>query len=130
MTPSTEAITSALPRERQGVASALNDVTREFGTALGVALLGTILSAGYRSAIDSRLAETPDVPDAARDGVANAIATAEGAGPQAEALIRAARESFVDGWRQAMWAGFAVMATLLVYVLRSGLRGTRLSRRG
>lgn len=127
MTPSTEAITSALPRERQGVASALNDVTREFGTALGVALLGAILSAGYRSAIDSRLAETPDVPDAARDGVANAIATA---GPQAEALIRAARESFVDGWRQAMWAGFAVMATLLVYVLRSGLRGTRLSRRG
>ncbi|WP_328995199.1 MFS transporter [Kribbella sp. NBC_01245] len=128
MTPSTEAITSALPRERQGVASALNDVTREFGTALGVALLGAILSAGYRSAIDSRLAETPDVPDAARDGIANALAAAEG--PQAAALIRAAQESFVDGWRQAMWAGFAVMAILFIYVLRSGLRGRRLSRRG
>lgn len=46
MTPSTEAITGSLPRERQGVASALNDVTREFGTALGVALLGALLSAG------------------------------------------------------------------------------------
>ncbi len=34
MTPSTEAITASLPRAKQGVASALNDVTREFGTAL------------------------------------------------------------------------------------------------
>ncbi|MFD3598367.1 MFS transporter, partial [Streptomyces sp. NPDC058656] len=62
MTPSTEAITSALPRERQGVASALNDVTREFGTALGVALLGALLSAGYRGAIGSRLAGVPEGP--------------------------------------------------------------------
>lgn len=128
MTPSTEAITAALPRERQGVASALNDVTREFGTALGVALLGAVLSAGYRSAIDSRLVGEPRVPDGvadtARDGVANALADAEGAGPQAEALIRAAQESFVAGWQQAMWAGFAVIATLFVYVLARGPQNT------
>lgn len=126
MTPSTEAITTALPRERQGVASALNDVTREFGTALGVALLGAVLSAGYRSAIDSRLAGVSGVPDGAadtaREGVANALAAAEGAGPKAEALIRAAQGSFVDGWQRAMWAGFAVMATLFVYVLARGPR--------
>ncbi|WP_439659085.1 MFS transporter [Lentzea sp. HUAS TT2] len=42
MPPATEAITGALPVERQGVASALNDVTREFGTALGIALLGVM----------------------------------------------------------------------------------------
>jgi Na+/melibiose symporter-like transporter len=54
MTPSTEAITSSLPRDRQGIASALNDVTREFGTALGVALLGAMLTAGYRSAVNPR----------------------------------------------------------------------------
>ncbi|MFG2348143.1 MFS transporter [Streptomyces phaeochromogenes] len=121
MTPSTEAITSALPRERQGVASALNDVTREFGTALGVALLGALLSAGYRGAIDSRLAGVPEGPaDTAREGVANALDAAHQAGPQAEALVRAARESFVDGWQNAMWAGVAVMAALFVYVLARG----------
>ncbi|MER6133689.1 MFS transporter [Streptomyces sp. NPDC001815] len=121
MTPSTEAITSALPRERQGVASALNDVTREFGTALGVALLGALLSSGYRSAIDSRLADVPQGPaDTAREGVANALAAANEAGPDAEVLIRAARESFVDGWQHAMWAGVAVMAALLLYVLARG----------
>ncbi|ADB32927.1 drug resistance transporter, EmrB/QacA subfamily [Kribbella flavida DSM 17836] len=124
MTPSTEAITGALPRERQGVASALNDVTREFGTALGVALLGAVLSAGYRSAIDARLTAVPGVPhgtaDTAREGVANAIAAAPGAGPQADALVRAAQESFVDGWQQSMWAGFAVMAVLFGYVVLRG----------
>ncbi|WP_405150529.1 MFS transporter [Sphaerisporangium sp. NBC_01403] len=123
MTPSTEAITTALPRERQGVASALNDVTREFGTALGVALLGAVLTAGYRGAIDSRLDGVPDdAADAAREGVANALAAADGVGPQAQALTRAAQESFVDGWQQAMWAGAVVMAVLFVYVLARGPR--------
>lgn len=126
MTPSTEAITTALPRERQGVASALNDITREFGTALGVALLGAVLTTGYRSAIDSRLAGAPSVPDGAadtaREGVVNALAAAHRVGPQAPALTRAAQESFVDGWQQAMWAGAAVMAVLFIYVLARGPR--------
>ncbi|GAA3590198.1 DHA2 family efflux MFS transporter permease subunit [Kribbella ginsengisoli] len=131
MTPSTEAITSALPRERQGVASALNDVTREFGTALGVALLGAVLSAGYRTAIDSRLDGIPaGAASAARDGIANAIAAANASGAtnaggvangaRSEALIRAAQESFVTGWQQAMWVGAGIMAVLFVYVIARG----------
>ncbi|MGW6500620.1 MFS transporter [Nonomuraea angiospora] len=119
MTPSTEAITTALPRERQGVASALNDVTREFGTALGVALLGAVLTAGYRGAIDSRLGGVPDAAaDTAREGLANALAAAGGS----QSLIRAAQESFVAGWQQAMWAGAVVMAVLFGYVLARGPR--------
>ncbi|UMG94092.1 MFS transporter [Nocardioides sp. TF02-7] len=120
MTPATEAITGSLPRERQGVASALNDVTREFGTAIGVALLGALLTAGYRSSIDPRLDGVPDdVAATAREGVANAIGAADAAGPQSASVVRAAQESFVDGWQQAMWAGTAVMAALFAYnVLR------------
>ncbi|OON32539.1 hypothetical protein BSA16_05120, partial [Micromonospora sp. Rc5] len=45
-------------------------------------------------------------------------------GAQAPALIRAAQESFVDGWQQAMWAGVAVMTILFVYVLARGPRRT------
>ncbi|MDG6109277.1 MFS transporter [Dactylosporangium aurantiacum] len=124
-TPSTEAITSALPRERQGVASALNDVTREFGTALGVALLGAVLTAGYRNAISARLDTIPaDTADTAREGIANAIAIADTAGTQAPALVHAAQESFVDGWQQAMWAGVAVMTILFLYVLARGPQRT------
>jgi hypothetical protein len=110
------------------MASALNDVTREFGAALGVALLGAVLTAGYRGAIDSRLAGVPDAAaDTAREGIANALVVADLTGPQASALARAARESFVDGWQQAMWAGAVVMAVLFVYVLARGPRQRRSS---
>ncbi|WP_432993697.1 MFS transporter [Dactylosporangium sp. CA-233914] len=123
MTPSTEAITSSLPRSSQGVASALNDVTREFGTALGVAMLGAVLSAGYRTAIGPRLEGIPaDAAAAAREGVSNALAVADTRGAQAATLVTAAKESFVDGWRQGMWVGVGVMAVLLVFVLVRGPR--------
>ncbi|GHC68913.1 MFS transporter [Streptomyces flavofungini] len=121
MTPSTEAITSSLPRERQGVASALNDVTREFGTALGVALLGALVTAGYQNAIDTKLHGVPqDSAGAAHEGIANAAEAAHTAGPHAEALVHAAQQSFITGWQHAMWAGTAIMAVLFAYVLTRG----------
>jgi EmrB/QacA subfamily drug resistance transporter len=121
MPPATEAITGALPREQQGVASALNDIAREFGAAVGIALLSALLSAGYHSAIGSRLDGVPAATaDAARKGVANAIEAAHGSGERGLALARAARVSFVEGWQTAMWAGAALVAVLLVYVLACG----------
>ncbi|SDJ98401.1 drug resistance transporter, EmrB/QacA subfamily [Nonomuraea maritima] len=125
MTPSTEAITGSLPHAQQGVASALNDVTREFGTALGVAMLGALLADGYRSAIDGELDNIPHgAADTAREGIANAIEAAPAAGGHAPDLILAAQHSFVDGWQQAMWIGAAVMAALLLHVAVRGPRNT------
>lgn len=125
MVPSTEAITRSLPPEKQGVASALNDVTREFGTALGIAMLGAILTAGYRDAIDDRLNGIPDgTADTAREGIANAVQASGSAGPQAQYLLDAARESYIDGWQQSMWVGVAVMGVLAVYI---ALRGPKTS---
>jgi EmrB/QacA subfamily drug resistance transporter len=121
MTPSTEAITSSLPREEQGVASALNDVTREFGTALGVALLGALLTAGYRAAISPQLHGIPDaLAQTAREGVAHAVAAGADAGPYAAQLVAAAQHAFVSGWQQAMWVGAAVMAVLFIYIVIRG----------
>ena len=121
MTPSTEAITSSLPGDKQGLASALNDVTREFGTAIGVALLGAVLTAGYRNAIGPELDSLPDLPDGvadtAREGLANAVAVAPELDAQAAALVRAAQESFIGGWQTAMWVGAAVMAVMFAYVV-------------
>lgn len=122
MAPSTEAITSSLPREQQGVASALNDVTREFGTALGVALLGAVFTAGYGAAIGSHLLSVPpEVATSASRGIANALAIAREAQPYSALVYRSAQESFIQGWQQAMWAGVAVMALLLIFVLMRGL---------
>lgn len=121
MAPSTEAITSSLPRDRQGVASALNDVTREFGTSLGVALLGAMFTSGYGSAIARRLVGVPaDVAAEVSKGIAGALDLAN---DEASAgVLLSAREAFVEAWQQAMWAGVVVMALLLVFVL---LRGPR-----
>ncbi|WP_280470604.1 MFS transporter [Nocardia farcinica] len=130
MTPSTQAITSSLPPDKQGVASALNDVTREFGTALGVGLLGALVATGYRNAIDGKLDGIPhDIADTARDGVANAVAAADSAGPHTQQLVQAAQQSFVDGWQQAMWVGAAVMGALLLYILAAGPDNTPKSSR-
>ncbi|SEU36439.1 MFS transporter [Nonomuraea wenchangensis] len=125
MTPSTEAITASLPHQKQGVASALNDVTREFGTALGVALLGALVSAGYRSSIDDRLHGIPrHAADTAREGIANAVEVATNTGPHAQDLLYAAQQSFVNGWQQAMWAGAAIMCVLFVYIASRGPKNT------
>jgi EmrB/QacA subfamily drug resistance transporter len=85
MTPSTEAITASLPREQQGVASALNDVAREFGSALGVALLGAVSTAGYGNAINSRLKGIP--VDTAHKGIAGALAIANEAPPLLKSTV-------------------------------------------
>ena len=42
--PSTSAITQSLPPAKQGVASGVNDTAREFGSALGIAILGSVLT--------------------------------------------------------------------------------------
>src|SRR6204780_3086440 len=51
MTPATAAITEALPQAQQGVGSALNDLSREVGGALGTAVLGSIVTGVYRSSL-------------------------------------------------------------------------------
>lgn len=121
MTPATEAITSSLPRDQQGVASALNDLSRELGAALGIALLGGVLVAGYQSAISGRLSGVPEeLAATAREGIANANAISQSAGGYAEQILTAANEAFIAGWQQAMWVGVVVMTVLVIFVLFRG----------
>ncbi len=59
MPPATESIMSALPREKAGVGSAVSNTIRQVGGALGVAVLGSVLSAVYRSDIGDALTGLP-----------------------------------------------------------------------
>jgi hypothetical protein len=71
--------------------------------------------------MDSHLPAVPQgTAESAREGIATALEAAHGVGAQAQALIRAAQESFITGWQQAMWAGVGVMAVLLVYIIARG----------
>ena len=49
MTPATAAVTDALPAAKQGIGSAMNDLARELGGALGIAVLGSVLQSTYRN---------------------------------------------------------------------------------
>src|SRR5207253_2282513 len=60
-TPATTVIVSSLPRAKQGVASAVNDVSRELGAAIGIATLGSLFNRGYANAIKSTTGLPPSV---------------------------------------------------------------------
>ena len=57
--PTTSAIMSAVPDEKQGVASAVNDTTREVGAALGIAVAGSVLAAAYSNVLASSARRLP-----------------------------------------------------------------------
>ena len=58
MGPATESIMGSLPRAKAGVGSAMNDTTRQVGGALGVAIVGSVMSSAYGHRIDERVRRT------------------------------------------------------------------------
>ena len=117
MPAASEAIVSSLPPSKAGVGSAWNDATREIGGALGIAVLGSLLSTGYRSGVEDAAARLPeDVGELVTEGIGPAFRVAETAGlPE---LINPAREAFVDGMTLAFWvaAAFGVVVAAVVWL--------------
>ncbi|HMJ78376.1 MAG TPA: MFS transporter, partial [Iamia sp.] len=123
MTSGTTAITGSLPVEDQGVASALNDTVRELGTAIGVALIGSVLSATYSSSVaDATAGLPPEGAHAVTDGIGGAVAVSGQMGPQGNGLLDAARGAFVDGWTASMWlsAGLALAIAAFAFAWMPG----------
>lgn len=63
-----------------------------------------------------------DVSEAARKGIAGARAAADEVGGFSRIVVRAAQDSFLDGWRQSMLAGLLVLGALLVYIVLRGVK--------
>ena len=118
MPPSTEAIVSSVPQSQAGVGSAVNDTTREVGGSLGLALLGSLLSSGYRSGLGDSLAGLPEqAAEAARDSIGAAQAVAAQIGGEAGArLIEVAGSAYTDGMRLAFWVGALVLIATAITV--------------
>jgi EmrB/QacA subfamily drug resistance transporter len=122
MAPASTAIVSALPLSKAGVASAVNDVTREVGGALGIAVLGTILTSRFSSLMDDRLpAAVPDeTRTAARSSVSAAMAIAEKAPPELADAVRAgARAAFTDAFNSAFVVSAVLLAVMAVVASRA-----------
>ncbi len=98
--PATASIMGSVPKEKAGVGSAVNDTTRQVGGALGVALLGSVFSSGYRSTLALRAPR--GVPAAALQASRASIGAAIDAGRQVGGhagaqLVDAARHGFIHG---------------------------------
>lgn len=108
--PSTSAIMAAVPDEKQGVASAVNDTTREVGAALGIALAGSILAARYGHLIAPHLAVFPQPLRApASHSLAQALEISKTLGPQGNQLSDISRTAFL----QAMESSFLVLGVII-----------------
>jgi EmrB/QacA subfamily drug resistance transporter len=113
MTPATAAITEGLPAAQQGVGSALNDLSREVGGALGIAVIGSIVTATYRTSL-----HPTGIPPALASRARGSFALAIHAGSPIRA---AASNAFTDGIHTGLLyaAAAALLAAITVTVLLS-----------
>lgn len=131
MTPvvalATDLIVAAAPPERAGAASAISETSIEFHGALGIAVLGSVLTLVYRHAMDSTLPAglSPEAIEVARSTLAGAVATAgELTEPARGEMLAAAHAAYIDGFVTitALCALFVLAAAGVTLALRDRLQ--------
>ncbi len=110
--PTTSAIMTSVPDEKQGVASAVNDTTRELGAALGIALAGSVLATSYGHLVGPKLSAFPaTIREPASHSLAQAMEIAKAMGPQGDQLAQLSKSAFL----QAMDSSFTVLAAIIAF---------------
>ena len=120
MAPSTDAIMAAVPEANAGVGSAVNDTMRQVGGALGVAVLGSVLNAGYSPRMAEVVAHLPAAAaKVAQDSVGGALqAAAHIGGPVADMLRSKAQGAFLDSFSPAVLTAAAGALVAAIFVAR------------
>ncbi len=133
LAPATESIMSVVPREKAGAGAAVNNAVRQVGGALGVAILGSVLAAGYAA----RLGDTVDrLPAAVQQQASESLiatlaaveaartGTDDDAAAAAAGVVEPARQAFV-GAMHATAVGTSAAAVVAVVVVVVWLPGRR-----
>lgn len=118
LAPASRALTSSVPVDRVGMASATSDLQRDLGGSIMQALLGTLLTAGYATAMATQIGNSPDaaqVTESTQASLQKSFTTAQALSEQypqyASEILEAARQSFLTG---AHWAYAAAIVAGLV----------------
>ena len=115
--PATTAIVASLPRSKQGVASAVNDVSRELGGALGIAVLGSLMNGVYRAEMADSTANLPvGAGEQAKGSLAAAQQIGEQLGPQGHQLVVHAQTAFLHGFTHGLIGGAVVLLLGALFV--------------
>lgn len=102
---------AALPPERAGVGSAVNDTVQQVGQALSVAILGSVLNGTYRGSLPHR------ITGAARDSLGDALRIA--AATRDFGLATTAKNAFVHAMSVTAYAGVAggILAAIVAFTV-------------
>ncbi|WP_406328619.1 MFS transporter [Streptomyces sp. NBC_00203] len=104
-TVTADVILSSVPKEQAGAASAVSETAYELGAALGIALLGSIVTGVYAG-----FTGPAGTPAEAHESLGGAREAAKGLPAHtSEPMLNAARESFVDGLTLASGGGAIVL---------------------
>jgi EmrB/QacA subfamily drug resistance transporter len=119
----TSAVVGSLPRDKQGVASAVNDATREVGSAIGIALMGSVYSNTYAESLPDLSALPPDASAAVRDSAATGLDVADRLEQHGAQLADAVRAAFMDGLSASLVViGVVVLVAALGVLIRAPRR--------
>jgi EmrB/QacA subfamily drug resistance transporter len=123
-----------VPLERSGEASGVQSTSRQIGSALGIAILGTVLFTSVGAQLDASLRDA-NVPAAARTAIVTAVVDSAGGAipglandPRTAIAYEPARQAFSDGTRYAAFAaaGFLLIGLGASFSLGNGRRRTDL----
>ena len=117
MTPMTTQLMAAVPRDRAGMGSATNDTTRELGGALGVAVLGSLLTGQFANGVAPAVEGLPAAVREEAEGGLGGVIGLNFRGLVPDGVVETARHAFVDGLGLAttVSAVVVVIAAMLVY---------------
>jgi hypothetical protein len=122
-TPASHSLTGSVPVTRAGMASGTADLQRDLGGAIMQSIFGALLTAGYASAASAAIgASGKDVTDSTQAQLTKSFAGAEAVAEQhpryADAIVSAAKQSFLEGDDWAYTAGVVsiLLGAVLVFV--------------
>ena len=111
--PATNSVMQSVPVRKSGIGSAMNDMTRQVGGALGVAVLGAILNGVYRENLTPMVQALPQLTEPMRETILRSIQGAHIVASQladgAQRIIDASQVGFVAGMQQALLLAALVM---------------------
>ncbi len=109
-TVTADVILSSVPKEQAGAASAVSETAYELGAALGIAVLGSIVTGVYRG-----FAAPAGTPSGAHESLGGAVEAAAGMPSHAsQEMLASARDAFVSGLSVASAVGATVLLATAV----------------
>lgn len=119
----TNVVLADVPVSESGQGSGMSSTTRQIGSALGIAILGTVLFSGLGNSLTAKLEQAPGIPAELREQTVSTVVTTAGSvipawrsAPATQPLAEAASASLATATR---WAAFAAAGFLVVGLLAS-----------